>query len=294
VRAWPEKGLSWDRLRGLHRLLEHVHRHGITQVAVPVATREGRTLVACENRYWQLEPWMPGAADFSRHPTDARLSAALRCLAGWHQAAATFVPRAAEQRWFFSAAAASSSGIAERIEQIDSWTPARCERLRTELARAEWAEFCKIGQRVWQLFLHSAPAIRAELQAARDRRLRVQPCLRDVWHDHLLFTADEVTGLIDPGSCRTENVAADLARLLGSLLGDDRQRRAFAIDVYRQCHPLTFDELALIELFDRSQVLLGGMTWLDWQLLQGRHFSNRPAVIARLEQIRERLERLAR
>jgi homoserine kinase type II len=293
VRAWPEQALPWDRLCGLHRLLRHIHQQGVTEVAVPLAARDGQTLLPLAKRFWQLEPWKPGTADFARQPTANRLRSAVTCLARWHQAAATFVPRAGQQVWFCTAAAAPSAGIADRIDQIDSWTSSRLDQVRVGLGHSNWPEFCQIGERIVQLFPKAALLIRKELEPARGLAVRLQPCLRDVWHDHVLFSGDEVTGLIDPGSCRTENVAADLARLLGSLLGDDRVRRAFAVDVYREFHPLTLDELALIELFDRGNVLLSGMTWLDWHLLQGRQFSNRASVIARLTQILGRLERLA-
>ena len=55
---------------------------------------------------------------------------------------------------------------------------------------------------------------------------------------------------------------------------------------------MAFDELALVELFDQSTVLLAGMTWLDWCCLQGRVFAEREKVIARLRAILTRLKHL--
>ena len=50
-------------------------------------SREGRaTLVASDGRWWQLEPWLPGRADFHAFPSEARLAAAMcglaNCIAG--------------------------------------------------------------------------------------------------------------------------------------------------------------------------------------------------------------------
>jgi hypothetical protein len=56
---------------------------------------------------------------------------------------------------------------------------------------------------------------------------------------------------------------------------------------------LELGELALVELFDQSAVLLGGMTWLDWHCLQGRIFDDREKVLARLQTILGRLVKLA-
>lgn len=30
--------------------------------------------------------------------------------------------------------------------------------------------------------------------------LRLHPCVRDIWHEHLLLTGNELTGLIDPAA----------------------------------------------------------------------------------------------
>jgi len=88
----------------------------------------------------------------------------------------------------------------------------------------------------------------------------------------VLFSGDDVTGLIDPNASRSECVAADLARLLGSLIGDDRSAWDAGLASYQAARPLTLNELALVELYDQSAVLLSGMTWLDWHCLQGREF----------------------
>jgi Ser/Thr protein kinase RdoA (MazF antagonist) len=80
--------------------------------------------------------------------------------------------------------------------------------------------------------------------------------------------------------------------LLGSLVGDDRAGWYAGLAAYQAVRPLTLAELALVELFDESAALLGGMTWLDWHL-QGRTFSDRAKVLARLHAILGRLENLA-
>jgi Ser/Thr protein kinase RdoA (MazF antagonist) len=87
-------------------------------------------------------------------------------------------------------------------------------------------------------------------------------------------------------------VATDLARLLGTLVGDDRRRWDMGLAAYQEVCPLSTSELALIELFDQSGVLLSGMTWLDWLLLQGRVFKNREGVLGRLRSITVRLRNL--
>ena len=291
LRAVNEQAVNRDRLSGLHALLAHVHRCGVSQVAVPLATRCGLTVVLYDGQIWQLEPWMPGSPE-QQVPSPVRLRAAMHCLAAWHLAAASFEASSEYRHWYFCEARCPSPGIGERIAQIDRWNAAACRQIDRRLPVLGWPEFCNLGQRLLPLYQRLAPAIAAELRIARNLHVPLQPCLRDIWSDHLLFTGDRVSGLIDPHACRSDNVATDLARLLGSLVADDATIRATAIDAYQQIRPLSSDELLLLEIFDRSGVLLGGMTWLDWVCMQGRQYQRRDRVTLRLAAILRRLESL--
>ena len=90
---------------------------------------------------------------------------------------------------------------------------------------------------------------------------------------------------------RSECVAGDIARLLGSLVGDDPQRRRFGLEAYSQVRPLDESERRLLGAFDASEVLLSGMNWLRWICLEGRRFDPPDRVLARLDEIVSRLER---
>jgi Ser/Thr protein kinase RdoA (MazF antagonist) len=123
----------------------------------------------------------------------------------------------------------------------------------------------------------------------------LQPCLRDVWHDHVLFQGDTVTGLIDPSAARTDTVAADISRLAGSLIADDRRAWDLALDAYQGARPLSAAESALVGVLDRSGVLLSGMAWLERaDLWRPQPPSVGARLLARLEQIAARAEALAR
>lgn len=293
LRQWPADSLPVERLGGLHRLLAHVFAQGVEQVPVPLVSRGGTTFVRTGGRNWQLEPWMPGSADFEAQPTDTRLAAVMACLAYWHRAAATFIPRPAEVTWFASSAATASPGLLERWDQICQWTPARLKDVDNALSRSEPTDFVNIARQVLQLFAAQAPRVQRLVEPATAWQVPIQPCVRDLWHDHVLFTEDRVTGLIDFGSCRRENRAIDLARLLGSLLGDDAHRRCEAMDAYDRLNPLSPTEYRLVELFDQTEVLLSGMTWIDWIVVQGRRFSDPAEVVRRMERICSRLQFLA-
>lgn len=292
LRATDAEQVDLTRLRGLHRLLQHIAAAGIEQSPAPLATDDAVTCVVQENRVWQLEPWRHGSADREGVPSGARLRSALRLLARWHVAARTFVPRPDEAPWFRSSPAGSSPGIGERLQRIAGFDEARCATISERLRRREWPEFDDCGLEIIQSYRRRAACIAAELETVRRLTVALQPCLRDVWREHLLFNGEEATGLIDAHACRSESVATDIARLLGSFVGDDRGGWEVGLAAYREVRPLSIDERGLVELFDRSSVLLSGLSWLEWRVLEGRRFDDPAAVVARLRRIAERLARL--
>lgn len=293
LRRWPPERPGDDRIRGLHRLLRDVADRGVTQVAVPVAAEDGSTLVISQGELWQLEPWMPGIADYWQRPGEARLRSAMAVLAAWHRAAATFAPKPAEARWFASRADAPSPAVLERLQLIEQWQRGGLRDLQQMMAD-DASPFRESGEQILRLFRLVAPKVAGQLKTAASLGVRLQPCLRDVWHDHVLFTGTEVTGLIDASACRSDAVATDLARLIGSLVGDDRRAWQFALEQYQTHRELSLHELGLVEVLDQSAVALGGLTWLERVYRQGLHHDRQTQVLQRVARLLERLDHLAR
>ena len=300
LRGWPPDSLQRERLLGLHRLLEHIHKSGVKQVPVPVKSKFGTTLYAEASQFWQLEPWMPGRADFSSAPSDARLQNAMTVLAQWHEAAARFEPRSSEGNWFKSHVAETSPTVADRLDRIERFYTQDARKLRDILGQTtslgswgtDYPELVTLSRRILDAFDCAVQSIGSELQSYRDVKFRLHPCLRDVWHDHLLFDGEQVTGLIDPNAAKTETPATDLARLLGSFLGDDSDRWEVALAAYRGVRPLSDREAKAARVIDRSTVLLSGMTWLERLFVQQQNYASPPRILDRLRQIVPRLERL--
>jgi len=297
LRRWPIRGLPRLRILGLHRLLEYLHASGLTFVAVPLRTQDGMSLARCAAHEgtvgdWQLEPWLPGLADFQNDPNRERLRATMAALAQWHRAAERFVPTVNSATWFASQVSAPSPAVAERLARLVSINAGHLSVLEQRIDQAADTTLRKLSRQILTLFRHGLPRIVAELRLLRDIAFRLQPCLRDIWNDHVLFTGNEVTGLIDPSACRTESVASDLARLIGSLVHDDRAEWDFAMAEYQWQRPLTVNELALVTALDHSGVLLSGWTWLEWLYVDRRLFADFTAVERRLTTIIGRAERL--
>ena len=93
--------------------------------------------------------------------------------------------------------------------------------------------------------------------------------VRDIHAEHVLFEGDNVSGIIDFGALRIDSVATDVARLLGSMVGDDEAGWQVGLAAYMSVRPLSDDERRLIKVFDESTVLMAGTNWLEWIYLDG-------------------------
>jgi Ser/Thr protein kinase RdoA (MazF antagonist) len=297
LRGWPPESASEAKILALHEFLEYVRSQGIDYVSVPVASAEGGTLVRASDRLWQLEPWLPGSADFWSCPSDVRLAAACKALARFHQIARDFQPARGKPSHLAPAGAAFAPTALDRLELFNRWTPPRLVDLRERLRRNRddnGSALAAVGSRIVAAFERGAPLVAQELRTATREPVPLQPCLRDVWHDHVLFQSDAVTGLIDPSAARTDTIATDLSRLAGSLIADDCRAWDIALDAYRSVRPLSPAEGRLVGVLDRSGVLLSGMAWLERPHIfeQPPEFLSR--LLDRLERIALRVEAVAR
>lgn len=266
LKAWPSRSHSADHLRFMHRLMRTARSAALSFVPEVMATPAGDTVVEHLGSFWDLTTWMPGVADFHARPESPRLAAAIEALAGlhssWRPTAPEYLPCPAVRRRL---------GIA-RAWQVGP----RPEGFGRPVTDA-------VGARARRALDRHLSAIVAELQAWEDRRVPVQPCVGDLWHDHVLFVDDRVGGIIDFGSVKVDHVAVDLGRLLGSLVGDDRGAWDFAMERYRRVRSLDDDEITLSRLLDRSGTLLALTGWL-------RRFERDPDALTGL--ITERVTRL--
>lgn len=293
LRRWPPEGLTQPRLLNLHRFLGHLRASGVDVLAQPALAPNGGTLIEHHALLWQLEPWLPGRADFHEHPSDQRLRSAMQVLAQMHRAAERYECPPAGRQWFSRHPAAPSPACRERLQIVRDWTASRCDQAQSQLQAKAPAEFRRLAFGILRCFQSACGPVERELLALHEVPVPIHPCLRDIWHDHLLFTGEELTGVVDPSATRSENVASDLSRLLGSLLGDDRSRWKTALAIYDEVRLLSRDERRLITALDCSSVLLSGLTWID-RCLEGQLAEeNLPRVLRRLEAIHRRVDHLA-
>jgi Ser/Thr protein kinase RdoA (MazF antagonist) len=257
--------------RVLHRWMLAARTAGLDFVPRVEPTSDGRTVVEAAGRVWDVTAWMPGRADFHANPTDARLVAAVEALARLHEVWGRIEgsrPRpcpAVERRWDALRAWTTlvESGWIPRPPSDDPVSP--------HVAAA------------WSALPGLAPRARFLLAPWLGEPVPVQPCLCDVWHDHVLFTGDRVTGLIDYGAAKVDHVAVDLARLLRSFVPGEPERVAVALQAYRAIRPLPRPEL--VDVLDRTGVVVAVTNWLRWLYHDGRVYPDRAAVAGRIGEL---------
>jgi homoserine kinase type II len=204
-------------------------------------------------------------------------------LAKFHIAAASFTP----------ILLSPSPSIVDRTRQLQRLRGGEYDQIVAAVQPRDWPVLAQLGRELLQLIPKITPRILFHAERVLPWQVSLQPCIRDVWHDHVLFTGDAVSGLIDFGAMRVENVAADVARLVGSLVSDDREQRLVALRAYQQLRPLSPQERELIEIFDQTTTVLGGVNWLRWIYIEHREFADRRKVEQRFNFLLRRLQQLA-
>jgi len=279
LRAWPQD-FSRDRLLWIHQLMQVARHAGLDFVPEVFATAQWITALEHSGRLWDLTAWMSGRANFEERPTPARLHAACTALARLHQTWSGQDPQIGP-----------CPAVTRRLQQLRAWRSLIESGWKPSFHSADQDPVRPWAERGWLILHGQADWVARALAAWTDKSFRLQPCLCDIWHDHVLFHGETVTGLIDYGGVKVDHPAVDLARLLGSMIGDDVILRANALDVYARLRPLTWEERELITVLDETGTILGVATWLKWLYEERRPFEDPRAVSARLAKLVARVEK---
>lgn len=172
-----------------------------------------------------------------------------------------------------------------RLNQLRHLERGGVQELAAAINPAVWPDLVPLARQFLAALPDNLPRSIAQLAQIVDVRLPLQPCLRDVWHDHILFTGSEVTGIIDFGGMDIDTPACDVARLLGGLVGEDAAGWETGIAAYSAARPLSADELRAATVFNNSIVAIAGSNWLRWIYVEGRTFEDPPQIIEHFRRI---------
>jgi Ser/Thr protein kinase RdoA (MazF antagonist) len=279
LRAWPPGDPAPDRLTWIHHLMDTGCRSGLAFVPAVLRTSSGQSWIQYEARLWDLCRWLPGQADFRARPSIIRIQAACAALARLHASWATT-----------AATRGTCPAIERRMKAYGEWLQWSRNLGHLPVANSVSSEIADLSTCAWSILqreMEGVPQVLSHMAAAQ---VPLQPCVCDIWHAHVLYEGEAVSGIIDYGGAKIDHVAVDLARLLGSMAGSDKTLRAAGIDAYRRHRPLDLREENLVWTLDETGALVGLATWLKWLYRDGRKFENTQAVVGRMSELLERFE----
>ncbi|MBN9523838.1 2'-deoxycytidine 5'-triphosphate deaminase, partial [bacterium] len=256
------------RLRAIHAhvaLLSH-----LDFVPRIHATREGDTVIEADGRVWDLSTWVAGKPEHGV-PSAARVEAAAVALAAVH---AAWRPLAAPP--------GPAPAVLRRLKVLANWDSTRADR-RREYPAGPFGD--AVGRAVALLSPLVADAWEA-LQPWSMQQLPLQPCLVDVWPEHVHFDGNRVAGLIDFGAVQDDHVGADLARLFAGFPGPDALPAALA--AYRAGGGILAEPDAFVRLLAHTGVVCGAAAWVV-RAHTGLVPADPAAAAARLHHLLDRL-----
>jgi Ser/Thr protein kinase RdoA (MazF antagonist) len=271
-------------LRFIHAVLGHAATRGMNILPVPIRATNGATFASHAGHLWELAPWLPGVADYERSPRVEKLRAAMRALAQFHLAVARSPasPPLVPSR-------AIAQAITQRLNCLLELERGGIDTLANAISDEIWPDLAPLAREVTAELPRVVPIAIARLAPLANEPLPLQPCIRDVWHDHILFTGDVVTGLIDFGAMQIDTPATDIARLLGSLVGDDAADWQNGLAAYSAVRPLSENESSAVAALDAAGTILAGCNWIRWIYVEGRSFDNPQQIIERVARLVSRL-----
>jgi Ser/Thr protein kinase RdoA (MazF antagonist) len=284
LRRWPTEFPPPERLRFIHGVLRHAADGGIAFLPIPATTRAGNSFVEFAGYLWEVAPLMPGAADYEQSPSAEKLRAAMIALAQFHDAVAGFsVGREDELP-----PAIQTNAIARHAQRLQEFERSSTVDLANAIVDMHWPDLAPLARQFLQNLRRAVPFALKQIEPLTGVVFPQQPCIRDAWHDHVLFTGNKVTGLIDFGAVDFDTPATDIARLLGSfesVSGPSDTTWQIGLDAYQSVHKLFPGELQAARALRTSGTLLAGYNWIRWIYIEHREFEDHAQVVARFRRI---------
>lgn len=275
LKLWPPE-TPRDKFLPVHPLLSQAERHHVEFVPRVQQTVAGDTWVQ-DHRLgrWDLTSWMPGQAAPIGACSKEKVRHACAALARLHLAfAKNPFPHLR-----------TVPAVQRRLEVWADWR---------SLSERGWNPWQRLGRhvlpdRAWDLLCRWMPQVPRWLAPWQEAALTRQWCHGDPWRGNLLFTGDQLTGLIDFAAARLDSPAADLARLLGSLAQDDSNLWQAGEEAYAAIRPLSLHERALAPVLDRSGTLGALFHWIRWLT---QHDEDEDRIKRGMERVQELVQRI--
>jgi Ser/Thr protein kinase RdoA (MazF antagonist) len=291
-------GTTRERAAWVHRFMIRARAAGVREVPPLAVSHRGETVVEdAAGTLWEAVGRVAGAAVTT--PDEAQVTAGMELLARVH-AAVERLPGP-------TPSSAVPLGISRRLAhaerlRLEPWSQLLVQarkRQETESVPLLAAVAARLDQANALLSAAGARGLDAIVSFPRSGGPAVQPALRDVWSEHVLFAAAErhrVAGLVDFHAAAVDVPATDIARLLGSWRPPEGtsslpvvDRWPHAVAAYERIRRLPVGSRTLINWLEASGILCGLDNWFRWVLQEHRMFPDAGLVVRRIERLLEEL-----
>ncbi len=280
LRQWPTVHPTAKELTAIHGLITHVCSAGLRIVPLPRPTIASETFFTIEGHLWELSHWLPGQTREAYTPE--QMASGMETLARFHIVAASYsLPK-------FGPA----PGLQKRRKLLMQLREGLLAQLEQATRAAPRTQLRETAQQVLADIAQVLPVVLNAVERATAVPTRLQWCLRDVHKGNLLFTGNQVTGVVDFGAAAIDSLAGDVARLVGSLAGGDSQIWQMCLKTYTKYHPLTPEELHAVAAYDAGGVVAAATNWLRWLFVERREFADAVTTQKRLDELASRLKSL--
>jgi homoserine kinase type II len=268
LKAWPP-GVAADRVRRVHAWMARAAR--LPFIPTVFAGAGGETAFAGAGRVWDCCRWQPGRPPEA--PSRAEVEAACEAVARIHLA------------WEAEARRGPCPGVSNRLrilaenEPLLAAGPGALPPVAPALDPLLRRALAAVGR--------AAPALRAALQAWAQTEFAIQPCVRDLRSEHVLFAGGRVAGVIDFGAADLDSPAVDLARLLLDWGGGFLDA---ALAAYRRVRQDFAAPGEFVRLLADSGAACSALGWVARLSARREAVSDYPAVAARLAHLAGRVE----
>lgn len=308
LRRWPKtvcRAEEINRLEYIQAVLWYAVYEGFHVVPLPCETFEHKGYVFYDDSLWELLPWLKGTPCFYELSDDSsdfgsvsggtsrvsRTVSAMLTLAQFHEITSTFpLPNEPLDK---------SPFVQKRLDQWKKWIDGDMANLMNHIRTRQ-----RKSDNLWELELAHESFILLDhfltfgmqgitmLTRSSHLNVPIQPVIGNADRRHLLFEQDCVCGMLDFKKLSVDNVALDVASLLGSLAGNNPKLWKYGLKAYHSIRPLQQEELYLITVFDFAQMILTGLDLLEFYFLKRQSFLRPEQTRLLVSQIRWLTRRL--
>jgi homoserine kinase type II len=242
LKGWPP-GTTLERVRQVHAWLARAAH--LPFVPTAFAGIDGRTALASADRVWECCRWQLGGPRAA--PSVAETEAACEAVAELHLA------------WSGEAVRGPCPGVLNRLRILAEAEPLL--RAGLDALPPMSAKLAALLRRAAAVAARAAQVVARELRPWAREAFALQPCVRDLRGEHVLFHENRVVGIVDYGAAAVDSPAADLARLFIDYDGAGGELLANGLAAYRQVRAFDAPD-AFVRVLIRSGAVCSVLGWL--------------------------------